>query len=293
MNRNLTLAKKAKQDEFYTRYEDIAAEVEHYKHHFKGKVVACNCDDPRWSNFSKFFKDHFEELELRGLISLFKGSDAYVETVGSKEGSRLYKLAGDGDFRSKEAQEYLAQADIVVTNPPFSLFRIFVTQLLELGKQFLILGSANAVTCVEIFPSIQNNNLWLGVNLGAKKFIRPDNTLASFGNIYWYTNLDHAKRHAGVTLTHNYNEDLHPEYENYNAIEVSRIKQIPRNWLGVMGVPITFLERYNPEQFEILWSSQQPDHPSLKPLQKQHDMFIAPVLQGKYLYKRIFVRRRT
>lgn len=293
MNKNLTLAKRAKQDEFYTQYKDIEAELAHYALHFADKIIACNCDDPRWSNFSKYFRRNFHELKLRGLLSLFKGDDAYMEVIGSKEGVRIFKLKGNGDFRNDESVSFLKQADIIVTNPPFSLFRPFVTQLLDLEKQFLILGSANAATCTELFPSIQTNQLWLGTNLGSKKFLKPDGTLASFGNIYWYTNLDHAKRHIGLDLTQSYDPNLHPEYENYYAIEVSRIKQIPKDWLGPMGVPITFLERYSPDQFVILWTSQQPNHPSLKPLQKSHNMFIAPVLEGKYLYKRIFIQKRS
>jgi hypothetical protein len=287
---NLTAAKSAKQDEFYTRYEDIVAEVEHYRQHFKGKIVACNCDDPRWSNFSKFFKDHFKELELRGLISLFKGSDAYVETVGSKEGTRLHELAGNGDFRSEEARKYLAQADIVVTNPPFSLFREYLVKLLEDDKQFLLLGPANAITYKEVFPYIKANKLWLGVNTGSKTFRVPlsyegnshavgMDRYAKLGNVYWYTNLDVNKRHKSIDLVQEYTPDLYPRYDNCEAINVDRTKNIPKDWWGLMGVPISFLEKYNPDQFEIVKFRKGDDNKDLR-------------VKGKDMYFRILIKRR-
>ena len=280
-NQSLNTAQAEKNDEFYTRYEDIAAEVEHYKHHFKGKVVACNCDDPRWSNFSKFFKDHFEELELRGLISLFKGSDAYVETVGSKEGSRLYKLAGDGDFRNEETQEYLAQADIVVTNPPFSLFRDYVEQLLNLEKKFLVIASENAISYERFFPFLRDEKVWLGCTK-PKVFRRPDGSQQTFGNICWYTNMDMARRHKPLEMVESYSPEMHPSYSNIDAIEVGRVKLMPKDWDGMMGVPVSYLAKHCPDQFEIVGNDTA--------LASNNDR---GVVHGKRKYARIIIRRRT
>ncbi len=288
-NKNLQEAKTNKKDEFYTQLSDIERELKYYKKHFKDKVVYCNCDDPRVSNFFHFFSYNFEKLGLKKLIATcYKNQDMdlfsqnnseqaiYLEYTGDKNGNNvpdpneigIKKLKGDGDFRSKECIELLKQADIVVTNPPFSLFREYVAQLIEYDKNFLIIGSQNSISYKELFKLIQDDKIWFGYNT-VKKFTMPDSyehnsvkvedgiKYAVFGNICWYTNLDIAKRHEDLILYKTYkgNETDYPNYVNYNAIEVSKVKDIPIDYEGEMGVPITFLDKYNPNQFEIIGSS--------------------------------------
>lgn len=288
-NKNLQEAKANKKDEFYTQLADIERELKYYKTHFKNKVVYCNCDDPRVSNFFHFFSYNFEKLGLKKLIAtcyknqnmdLFSQNNSeqaiYLEYTGDKNGNNvpdpseigIKKLKGNGDFRSKECIELLKQADIVVTNPPFSLFREYISQLIEYDKKFVIIGSQNAISYKELFKLIQDDKIWFGYN-SVKKFTMPDSyehnsvkvedgiKYAVFGNICWYTNLDIAKRHEDLILYKSYkgNEDDYPKYVNYDAIEVSKVKDIPIDYKGEMGVPITFLDKYNPDQFEIIGSS--------------------------------------
>lgn len=268
-NANLTNAKKAKNDEFYTQLTDIEKEMRHYKDFFKGKVVYCNCDDARESNFFKYFSLNFEHLGLKKLIATgYKENGKGVVLVyeGDANGNRMVddeeiivsELNGNGDFRSAECVEFLKEADVVVTNPPFSLFREYVAQLMEYGKKFLIIGNMNAVTYKEIFPYIKNNELWLGQN--AKGGTRKGNSL-SFAtpngetkdvSSWWYTNIDCQRRNQPIDLYRKYNETDYPKYDNYDAIEVSKVTDIPMDYEGVMGVPITFLYKYNPSQFEIV-----------------------------------------
>ena len=286
--RNLDNAKKAKDDEFYTQLSDIENELKHYTAHFKDKVVLCNCDDPRVSNFFHYFAYNFERLGLKRLITTcYKNQDAdlfserkseravYLIYDGDKNGNRIpdaeeigvHPLNGDGDFRSQECIELLKQADIVVTNPPFSLFREYIAQLIEYEKKFLIIGNQNTITYKEIFPLIMQNKIWLGYKTGDMSFKVPadsepratrywqDETgqnWRSMGNIYWFTNLDHKKRHEDLILYKKYTPEEYPKYINYNAIEVSKTELIPMDYDGIMGVPITFLDKYNPEQFEII-----------------------------------------
>lgn len=261
-NANLTNAKKAKNDEFYTQLTDIEKEMRHYKDFFKGKVVYCNCDDARESNFFKYFSLNFEHLGLKKLISTgFKADGKGVVLIyeGDKNGNRkvdneeiiVSELNGNGDFRSAECVEFLKEADVVVTNPPFSLFREYVAQLMEYGKKFLIIGSMNAITYKEIFPYIKNNELWLGMNW-IKDFVQPNGEVKKFGNICWYTNIGHSRRNTELDLYRTYNENDYSHYDNYDAIEVSKVADIPMNYDGVMGVPITFLDKYCPSQFEIV-----------------------------------------
>ena len=261
-NANLTNAKKAKNDEFYTQLTDIEKEMRHYKEFFKGKVVYCNCDDARESNFFKYFSLNFEHLGLKKLISTgFKADGKGVVLVyeGDKNGNRIVddneiivsELNGDGDFRSAECIEFLKECDVVVTNPPFSLFREYVAQLMEYGKKFLIIGSMNAITYKEIFPYIKNNELWLGMNW-IKDFVQPNGEIKKFGNICWYTNIDHKKHNEELDLYRKYDATAYPKYDNYDAIEVSKTCDIPMDYDGVMGVPITFFDKYCPSQFEIV-----------------------------------------
>lgn len=254
-NGSLHSAKRAKNDEFYTQLSDIEKELRHYKDHFRGKVVLCNCDDPEWSNFWKYFTLNFEHLGLAKVISTHyapEGGSYKLEYLGKGQEVKT-PLEGSGDFRSEECIELIKQSDIVVTNPPFSLFREYLTQLVGFNKRFLIVGSQNAITYKETFRLIKSNSIWLGINK-PKEFRQPDGKIKKFGNIGWFTNLFHSKRNEEIIIFKKYkgNERFYPSYDNYDAIEVSKVVDIPVDYEGVMGVPITFLDKYNPEQFEIL-----------------------------------------
>ncbi len=291
LNRNLDAAKRAKEDEFYTQLSDIERELKHYRKHFKGKVVYLNCDDPRISNFFHYFSYNFEKLGLKKLIAtcyknqesnLFSQNDSehaiYLEYEGDKNGSGvpdpeeigIKPLKGDGDFRSPESIELLKQADIVVTNPPFSLFREYMAQLMTYDKQFLIVGNQNAITYKEIFRLIQENKVWLGYNNGDMKFMVPDyytpratrfwvdedgQKWRSLGNACWFTNLDIKKRHEDLILYKTYEPSEYLTYVNYDAIDVSHYKDIPVDYDGIMGVPVTLLDQFNPDQFELVGNS--------------------------------------
>lgn len=267
-NDNLHKAKDAKNDEFYTRIEDVAEELRHYKKHFAGKIVFCNCDDPTWSAFWRYFHLNFAELGLKKLISThydrteptykmeYEGGDDNNVEVGVKT-----PLEGNGDFRNAECIKLLDECDIVITNPPFSLARAYVQCLREHNKQFVIIGDLNWITYKEIFPMLKDNEIWLGYS-SVKEFVQPDGTIKKFGNKLWYTNLDIQKRHEKLILWQRYYDDngnplpdakeRYPHYDNYDAINVGKVADIPIDYQGVMGVPITFLDKYNPEQFEIV-----------------------------------------
>lgn len=274
-NNNLHNAKKAKNDEFYTRLEDIEKEMCHYREHFRGKVIYCNCDDPKESNFFKFFSLQFEFLGLKKLISTgYKENGHGVAYIyeGDKNGNNLpddseirtYELQGNGDFRSEECIEFLKEADVVVTNPPFSLFREVVAQLVEYNKKFLLLGNNNAITYKEIFPLIMSNKMWLGYsNNKTMEFVLSDSyekwdriengkKIGKVPAISWFTNLEHDHRNRPLDLTQRYDPRYYPKYDNYNAIECSKVMDIPRDYDGVIGVPITFLDKYCPTQFRIV-----------------------------------------
>ena len=314
-NENLHRAKEAKNDEFYTQYDEIQQELNHYEDKFKGITVLCNCDDPFESNFCKFFLRNFNYLGLKRLIctsystspvigqqlTLFdwmdepvvqgngyvmdirevpmangRGvSDADIDALLKSKKRGVKKLKGDGDFRSEECIEYLKQADIVVTNPPFSLFREYVAQLMAYQKNFLIIGNVNAITYKEIFPLIKDNKLWLGASIhsGDRKFYVPDDyPLHAAGcgvdkngrkyirvkGVRWFTNLDYAMRHEELVLYKRYygNEEEYPHYANYDAIEVSKVSDIPCDYYEEIGVPITYLDKHNPDQFEIIGASR-------------------------------------
>ena len=277
----LDSAKMARNDEFYTRIEDIVAEVDDYKHFFKDKVVYCNCDDPVQSKFYQFFRLKFEPYGCKKLITTCyksRNSDLFSTHESEQSFARIYDgererereeiLTGDGDFRSKECLEYLKQADIVVTNPPFSLFREYLPLLIKYQKKFIILGHMNAFKYKEIFPYFQNNKCWYGhsITSGDRWFQMPEHlfdnrpgTKVIEGKSYtrvmgvrWFTNLVHNERRKFVDLFAKYNKKDYPKYDNYDAIEVSKTKLIPKNYDGVMGVPISFIDKYNPEQFEVL-----------------------------------------
>ena len=329
-NSQLHNAKNAKKDEFYTQLSDIENELKHYKKHFKGKTVLCNCDDPRVSNFFHYFAYNFEHLGLRRLITtcyknqerdLFSQNNSeraiWLEYFGDRNGNRvpdpeeigIHYFNGDGDFRSAECIELLKEADIVVTNPPFSLFADYIGQLAKYEKKFLVLGNKNAVTYKEVFQLFKENKLWIGVTPMSREIyfnvnqdfieeslaknrnrtivVRDGKYMARSPSI-WFTNLDHKKRHEELILYKKYSPDEYPKYDNYDAIEVNKTESIPEDYDGIMGVPITFLDKYNPEQFEIVGCSYNYGRP--KEWNENIDM--NPVVNGKNIYKRFFIRRR-
>ena len=304
MNSNLHKAKKHKNDEFYTRYEDIAKELQHYSDQFKGKTVLLNCDNPKYSQFWQYFKDNFDTLELEKLVATHyveSGNSCAVELTTS--GEVYTELQGSGDFRSAEVVHYLEQADIVVTNPPFSLFREFVAQLLEYDKRFLIIGSLNSVTHKNIWPYMQNYNMWIGHNQGSMPFKVPQGYEPKsgyyvdehgqgwqvLGNTLWFTNLGDVRRDMELPLDCKYdgNEGDYPKYDNYDAIEVSKVSNIPYDYDGIMGVPITFLGKHNPDQFDIVGCSYEYGRPEGWDSQ----VSMSPVVGGKNIYKRVFIQR--
>lgn len=328
-NLGLRKASTAKKDEFYTQLSDIERELKHYKKHFKGKVVYCNCDDPRISNFFHYFSYNFEKLGLKKLIttcyknksidlfSQYESENAIMlEYEGDKNNNHIpdleeigvVQLKGDGDFRSEESIELLKQADIVVTNPPFSLFREYVAQLIEYNKDFLILGQQNAITYKEIFKLIKENKLWLGVNNGGTKWFQVNDDYDiktesrkkiengikyfSMGSVNWYTNLDVAKRHEDLILYKKFkgNEDEYPKYDHYNAINVNKVAEIPDDYTGLMGVPITFLDKHNPAQFEIVDGLNRYSIID-GPTKETKGKYMSQV-NGKPIYVRIVIRNK-
>ena len=352
-NSNLNDSAKNKQDEFYTQLSLIESELKHYKQHFKGKTVLCNCDDPFESNFFKFFAMNFNSLGLKKLIATcyatspvvgkeldyYEGASGQLSflpqtnSIPTNEKRRPYRveitevkdenadgrtdladveyllknkknvltlLSGDGDFRSPECVDLLKQSDIVCTNPPFSLFRDYMAQLVEYKKDFLIIGNLNAVKYKEILPLFMTDKVWLGYNSGHYWFKVPDSyeekktdfkidkdgqKWRRMGNICWFTNLDIEKRHEDMTLFRKYASKLYPKYDNYDAIEVSRTADIPCDYYGVMGVPITFMSQYSPEQFKIVGVLNSGSA-------NEYD-FAKAVLNGKQLYARILIRRKA
>lgn len=325
-NKGLHKASKAKKDEFYTQLVDIENELRHYKSFFKDKVVLCNCDDPRVSNFFRYFTLNFEYLGLKKVIStcyksnnpdLFSENTSeqaiWIEYTGDKNGNgvpdvdemEIHTFKGDGDFRSKECIELLKQCDVVVTNPPFSLFREFVAQLIEYDKKFIIIGHQNAITYKEIFPLIQNNQMWLGYGFkgGAGHFISQYEDTAKAGDhkegmirvsgVVWFTNVDIEKRNEELPLYKTYNSEEYPKYDNYNAINVNKTSDIPFDYDGIMGVPITFLDKYCPTQFEIVGRADA------NIANEEHTCYIkglkdkggAPLVNGVFVYKRILIRK--
>ena len=285
-NTDLSNAKNAKKDEFYTQLEDINAEMVHYEKQFKGKTVLMNCDDPTWSNFWRYFHIEFERLGLKKIIAThyeygevasykmeYEGGNDENFEIGVKT-----DLTQNGDFRSPECLALLDEADIVVTNPPFSLFREYIVLLMEHGKQFIIIGNVNALTYKEVFPLVKDNKVWFGASIhsGDRKFYVPDDyplNAAGCGTdsdgrrfirvkgVRWYTNMDYKARHTDLETTYFYSKkeqlypELYPKYHNYDAINVDKTTEIPMDYYEAMGVPITFMDRYNPDQFEILGMS--------------------------------------
>lgn len=270
-NKNLHTSKQKKNDEFYTKYNDIAEELKHYKKHFNNKIVFCNCDDPEWSKFWQYFEAKFDDLNLKKLISTHynkDGNPSYAliyEGRCDKEGNSIttkIPLIGDGDFKSPECINFLKECDIVVTNPPFSIAREeYIPLLMEYEKKFLIIGDDNWITYKSIFKLFKENKIWKGHN-HVKSFIQPDGSEKKYGNKTWFTNLDNDVRHIKLILLQDYCIEDYPKYVNYDAIDIGKfndkgewkadVNSIPAFYDGVMGVPISFLDKYNPEQFEIL-----------------------------------------
>lgn len=322
-------AKRAKEDEFYTRLEDIERELRHYEQHFKGKTVLCNCDDPRISNFFHYFSYKFKDLGLKRLITtcyknqerdLFSQNNSeraiWLEYLGDKNGNRvpdpeeigIRYFKGDGDFRSEECIELLEQADVVVTNPPFSLFREYVTQLVKYDKKFLIIGPQNAIHYKEVFPLIMANRIWLGYgfkrNCAHFYTYYEDNAtdadhregMIRVPSITWFTNIEIAKRNEELVLYRRYNPVDYPKYVNFDAIDVSATADIPEDWQGLMGVPDTFLHQYNPDQFEIvgLGSGDLAKQIGVKKNYRgRTDVAYRIDGKDKCPYSRIIIRRKT
>ena len=302
-NVSLSNAKRAKNDEFYTQLSDIENELKHYKNHFAGKVVYCNCDDARESNFFRFFQKKFSDYGLKKLITTSYNENGHGSVLvyegdtngnGKLDGNeiKVSELKGNGDFRSEECIELLKEADIVVTNPPFSLFREFIATLVQYGKKFLVIGNNNAITYKEIFPLIKENKLWLGFSDNkTMEFVMPDSyekynyidkkgrKIGKVPAISWFTNLEHSKRNDEIILYKKYTSEEFPKYDNYDAIEVSRVCEIPKDYDGIMGVPITFLDKYNPSQFEIVKFRKGNDDKDL-------------CVNGKCPYFRILIRKK-
>ncbi len=372
-NKNLAAARKAKNDEFYTQLSDINDELKHYREHFRGKTILCNCDDPFESNFFRYFALNFNFLGLKKLIATSyvsspvagqklqyrEGKDGQMEICFDEENpsykkpykaimrtfydingdtgenmkdieelfktgeNEISELKGDGDFRSEECIELLKEADIVCTNPPFSLFREYVAQLMTYEKKFIIIGNQNAITYKEIFPLLKDNEMWFGesIHSGDRKFFIPDDyplNAAGCGidndgrkyirvkGVRWFTNIDNPKRHQKMILVKSYEEGvakgMYPKYDNYDAIEVSKTRDIPYNWYGVMGVPITFMDKYNPEQFEIIWQASGNAYRNapkdvleklkFDPTVRYGGGLGAGVVNGKAVYSRIFIRNK-
>lgn len=351
-NKNLNAAKTAKKDEFYTQLTDIERELQHYWKHFRGKTVLCNCDDPYESNFFKYFALRFNQLGLKKLICTcyngspmqgnelvfcFDDADSEPQKVAYKmEVTEVKDMNGDGavdlsdvryllmndknvmsilqtgDFRSPECVALLKEADIVVSNPPFSLFREYIGQLMAYDKKFIIVGHQNAITYKEVFPLIKENKLWLGYGFkgGATHFYSPYEDTATAGNhkedqirvsgVNWFTNLEIPKRNEELDLVCRYSPEEYPKYDNYDAINVGRTQDIPMDYKGLMGVPITFLDKYNPNQFEIIWQASGNTRASAPKevleimgyTNHKEDRGGCGVVNGKRQYSRIIIRNK-
>jgi hypothetical protein len=332
-NKKLHKAKANKRDEFYTQLSDIERELKHYKKDFKDKVIFCNCDDPRVSNFFHYFSHNFENFGLKKLIATcYKSQDSETFSQsesdqaiclvyeGDKNNNRIpdleeigiKPLKGDGDFRSDECIELLKESDIIVTNPPFSLFREYVAQLVENNKKFIIIGHQNSIKYNSIFKLIKDNKVWLGYGFkgGAAHFINKHyKDYATAGDhkegmirvsgVVWFTNLDISKRHEDLILYKPYSQNDYQKYDNYDAINIDKTKEIPMDYGGVMGVPITFMNKYSPDQFEILGIFDDKREKSDAFIQgtptfvdEQHKKYVGPVINGKAIYTRIIIRNK-
>lgn len=313
LNTNLQKSRTAKNDEYYTQYADIERELSYYPvEHFKGKRIYCNCDDPKRSEFWRYFVANFERLGLTQLIATYYAEGKTAERWdyrGAGQSITVESLLGDGDFRSGECREILREVDLVITNPPFSLFREYVTLLERCEKRYLIVGSNNAIGCKYMFPLIRDNKLWLGATR-PRRFIRPNGDTASI-NTCWFTNISHSARNNPLRLTKHYygNEHLYPKYDNYDAINVDKTADIPADYLGIIGVPLSFMGKYNRDQFEIVGIARPWDGLATKCYTAQPQISASAALRhstppagtyyvvdGHYYtatYARILIRRRS
>lgn len=312
-NKDFQQAMRNKKDEFYTQLTDIEKEMKHYKDFFRGKIVFCNCDDPEYSNFWRFFQLNFYELGLKKLISTHYEADkpSYrMDIVSTDNGEQCgipdyvkTPLKQNGDFRSPECIEILKEADVVITNPPFSLFREYVAQLMEYDKKFIILGNQNALTYKEIFPLFRDNKIWYGVSIHShgRDFRVPDdyplqayeyrtdaegNKFINVKGVRWITNVDYDARYEDLILYKRYSPEEYPKYDNFDAIEVSKTAEIPADYYGLMGVPISFIDKYNPNQFEIIGLDRYT-------VPKEFLVGGRVAINGKPRYARIIIRRKV
>lgn len=295
-NESLSKARVNQEDEFYTKMKDIKEELQHYTQHFAGKVVYCNCNNDWESNFFSYFYDNFAKFKLKKLVTVSYGADAhkfeYDGTVIDKT-----KLKGNGDFLSQECKDILATADIVVDNPPFSQFRLYMSQLIDSGKKFLIVGSQNAITYKQTFQLLKDNKVWLGVNYGDMEFTVPDFyepretryreedgvKYRSLGNICWFTNMNHYKRNNEMKLYKKYDSNYYRKYDNSNVLNVNKVSEIPKDWNGLMGVPITFMNKYNPNQFEIIGIANSA---------RSIGLDLRTIIDDKKIYNRIIIKKK-
>lgn len=331
-NSSLHKAKREKNDEFYTRYEDVVNELRHYKEYFKGKIVYCPCDKAYIngrSSFAQYFIAQFHQLGIKKLICTqynpngkgtveeidFEGHGLMWDYNGEEEDSdkidetkiNLTMLEGDGSFYSKECIDIMSNCDIVITNPPFSLFRKFIEQIVNLKKKFLIIGNMNAITYKEVFRLIMNNEIWLGYNTPhhfevpfekvideKKQYEENGKIYQQFGNICWYTNLEHNKRKELLYICKKYDNETYPTYDNYKAIEVSEVKDIPCDYNGIMGVPVSFLQKYNPLQFEIIGTTDRGGDGLIEYMKNKNwnGKWDSAFVNGSKVYKRLFIKRK-
>lgn len=318
----MTNAKVNKADEFYTTYEDIEKEMIFYKNQFKNKIIYCNCDDYTKSNFVKYFQDNFNELGLKELIATSYNPNSDSEYYAYPENRGTYYLYndqetiisntnGNGDFRAADCLELLRKSDIVITNPPFSLFREYIELVMLYNKKIIILGNVNGVTCKQVWPYFQEQKLWFGpsISSGDRKFYVPDEyPLEAAGcgidedgrryikvkGVRWFTNMKSDLDKPFLELTQKYTPEQYPLYDNYNAIEVSKTKDIPMDYDGVMGVPITFLDKHCPEQFEIIGITSSFDkNAKIENLRTNPKHRNRSMINGKELYARILIKRKN
>ena len=307
MSNNLHQAKKQKDDEYYTRLSDIENELKHYKKHFEGKTVFCNCDDPKWSNFYVFFKENMCEYKIKKLIythyienNLYDQAYQLECVILESENGKLKEtktiIQGNGDFRSPECVNLLKQSDIICTNPPFSLFREYMAQLIEFNKKFLVIGNMNAIAYKGIFKLIKDNKVWLGVSPRSMTF-DTNNGLKDV-NAVWFTNIEHDKRNEELYLKEKFLSNNYLVYDNFDAIEVGKTNDIPFDYDGLMGVPITFLDKYNPNQFKIIGIANRGSGDislrskiyTKEDAKNYSDLNAGPVLKNGDIYKIIYTR---
>ena len=292
-NKKLNNAIKNKNDEFYTLLEDIEKELENYKELFKNKKIYCNCDNPKFSNFFRYFFDNFENLQLKELIISYKEEEQGFYSIYNKSDKelKLKKLKENGDFRSDECINLLKKSDIIITNPPFSLFKDFINLLLKEKKYFLIIGNSNVLSFKKILENIMTNKIRLGINC-VRWFFLPNGNLCEGARSFWYTNLDIKQKYQRLDISKQYSTTEYFEYDNYKAIEISKTKDIPYDFEGIMGVPITFLSKYNPEQFEIIGADYQVKDGKLGYIANKNwkGKLDRAYLNGKRLYSRIFIK---